>query len=92
MKLRYGWSLSLLLTQYISGAQNDVQHALSCKKGGFITPRHNNIRNVTIELLCQATKDVKIEPVLQSLTGETFEQPTGNTSDKTPLDVGARGF
>ena len=36
VKLRYDWSLSRLPTQCIFGAQNDVKHALSCKKGGFI--------------------------------------------------------
>ena len=70
----------------------DVQHALSCKKGCFITLRHSHIRNLTVELLNQVTKDVKIEPVLQSLTGETFDQRTANTSDDARLDISARGF
>ena len=50
------------------------------------------MKNVTAELLSQLTKDVKLEPVLQSLTGEIFEQWTANTSDDTWLDVSARGF
>ena len=81
-----------LPTQCICVAQNNVQHALSCKKGGFITLRHNHMRNETTELLSQVTKDVKIEPVLQSLTGETFDQRTANTSDDARLDISARGF
>ena len=72
MKIRYGWSVSQLSTQCICGAENKVQHVLSCKKDGFITLRHNHIRNVTTELLSQVTKDVKIEPVLQSLTNEVL--------------------
>ena len=92
VKLRYGWPLSRLRTQCICGAQYDVQHALSCKKGGFITLRHNHIRNLTAELFSQVTKDVKIEPVLQSLTGETFDQRTASTSDNAQLDISARGF
>ena len=60
MKLRYGWPLPRLPTQCICGAQYDVQHAWSCEKGGFITLRHNHIRNLTAELLNQVTKDVKI--------------------------------
>ena len=74
VKLSYGWPLSLLPIQCICGAQCNVQHALSCKKGGFITLRHNHIRDVTAELLSQVTRDVKIDPVLQFLTYETFEQ------------------
>ena len=54
--------------------------------------RHNHIRNLTAELLSQVTKDVKIEPVLQSLTGETFDQRTVNASDDARLDISARGF
>ena len=55
VKLRYDWSLSRLPTQCICGAQNDEQHALSCKKVGFMTLKHNHIRNVTAELLSQIT-------------------------------------
>ena len=69
-----------------------MQHALSWKKGGFITLRYNHIRNETAELPSQATKDIKIEPVLKSLTGETFEQRTANTSEDARLDISARGF
>ena len=91
VKLRYGWPLLRLPIQCICGAQYDVQHALSCKKGGFITVRHNHIRNITAELLSQVTKDVKIEPALLSLTSETFEQQTANKSDDAWLDISARG-
>ena len=59
---------------------------------GSLTLRHNHIRNVTTELLSQVTKEVKIEPALPSLTGETFEQRTANTSDYARLDISARGF
>ena len=92
VKLRYGWPSSRLPTQCICGAQCDVQHSLSCKKGGFATLRHNHIKNVTAELLSQVTKHLKIEPVLQSLTDKTFEQRTANTSDAARLDISARGF
>ena len=64
------------------GGQNYVQRVFSCRKGGFITLRHNHIRNVTTELLSQVIKDVKLEPLQQSLTGETFVQRTANTSDE----------
>ena len=37
-------------------------------------------------------RNVKIETVLQSLTGKTFEQRTANTSDDAQLDISARGF
>ena len=37
-------------------------------------------------------RDVRIEPTLQKLTGEQFEQRAANTSDEARLDVAARGF
>ena len=92
VKLRYGWPLSRLPTQCICRAQYDMQHSLSCKRIGFITFKRNHIRNLNAELLSQVTKNVKIEPVLQSLTGEIFEQRTANTNDDAPLDIRAKRF
>lgn len=43
---------------------------MSCKKGVFITLRHNEIRDVTAELLSRACKDVIVEPSLRNLNGE----------------------
>ena len=60
--------------------------------GGFIALRHNHIRHVTAELLNQVTKDLRIEQILRSLIGETFEKPTANTSDNARLDISARGL
>ena len=62
------------------------------QKSCFITLTHNHIRNETAELLSQVTKEVKIEQVLQSVTGETFEQRTANTSDDALLDINTRRF
>ena len=42
--------------------------------------------------LSWVTKDMKIEPVLQSLTGETFVQQTANKSYSAQIDIRARGF
>ena len=67
-------------------------HALSCKKGGFISLRCNEVRNVTAQLLSEVCKDVKIEPTLIQLNGENLEERTANTSDEARLDVSALGF
>ena len=50
------------------------------------------MRNITASLLKEACHDVRIEPTLQKLTGEKFEQRTANTSDEARLDVAARVF
>ena len=46
-------------------AARNVQHALSCKKGGFVTLRHNELKDNIAEMQEEATSDVKVEPVLQ---------------------------
>ena len=73
-------------------AKFDVEHALSCKKGGFVTIRHNEIRDVTARMLKEVTNDVRVEPPLQKLTGEKFESNSANQSDDARLDISARGF
>ena len=37
----------------------NIQHSLSCKKGGFITLRHNEVRDITASFLNEVCKDVK---------------------------------
>ena len=45
-----------------------IEHAISCKKAGFITIRHNDLCDFTA--VCE---DVDIEPQLLSVTGDTFD-------------------
>ena len=58
---------------------------------GFTLIRHNELRDVTAELLQQACHNVKIEPPLEPLTGETFTQRSTNITQEARLDVSARG-
>ena len=52
----------------------NIQHAMSCKKGGeFITIRHNDLCDLTANLLTEVCKDVDIEPQLLPVTGETLK-------------------
>ena len=45
-----------------------------CKLGGFIAKRYNELGDVEAEFLSVVCSDVKIEPVLQDISGEHFEQ------------------
>ena len=65
---------------------------MSCKKGGFITLRHNEIRDITASLLSEVCKDVRREPSLIKLTGEVFNETTAKKNDEARLDVSALGF
>ena len=70
----------------------DIQHEMSCKKGGFITIRHNDLCDLTANLLTEVCKDVDIEPQLLPVMGETFENRTANTSNEARVDIKSRGF
>ena len=91
LRMRYGWQIERLPTNCECGAPFDIEHALNCKKGGFVSLRHNHLRNITANLLDEICKDVKIEPMLQPITGEHLSSKT-NANDEARLDVSARGF
>ena len=74
------------------GSKFTIEHALSCKKGGFVSLRHNQIRNITASLLKEVCHNVCIEPRLQQLTGESFNERTANESDDARADVSAQSF
>ena len=92
IKLRYDWCLSRLPDTCECGVKFSIEHALSCKKGGFVTLRHNTVRNITAKLLNEVCPDVRVEPSLQPLTGEHLCYASSNTSDEARVDISARGF
>ena len=51
LRIRYNWNLQRLPSECVCGNTFDISHALSCKKGGFVTLRHNEIRDITAALL-----------------------------------------
>ena len=62
--------------------------ALNCKKGGFVTIRHNNIIDYEANLVAKIHTDVEIEPSLQSIEGEIIN---GIPGDNARPNVRARG-
>ena len=78
LRLRYNWNIPRTPTECACGSKFTVQHALSCKKGGFITLRHNEVRDITAEVC----KDVRKEPLLTKLTGENIDEKTTKIGDE----------
>ena len=87
--LRYGWPIKDMPKFCACGKNNSIDHALSCKKGGYVVMRHNTIRNIEAKLMENVAKDVQIEPKLLPVDGS---EVTGNVGDQSRLDISARGI
>ena len=54
--------------------------------------RHNEIRDLTANLLSEVCNEVTIEPHLQPLSGEQLSGATANSQDGARLDVATNGL
>ena len=54
--------------------------------------RHNDIRDITADVLTEVCPSVSIEPIFQPLTGEQLQYQTVNTEDDARADISAQGF
>ena len=85
--LRYGWNPPNLPSLCTCGQHFTIKHALSCPQGGFMFVRHNELQNITAQLMEEVCFDVGIEPLLQPISKEHYK--TANTDDGARLDVAA---
>ena len=91
LAIRYRWTLKRLPLNCACGKEFSSDHAMQCPLGGYVIRRHNNVRDLFASLLNEVANEVRIEPNLQPLSGETL--PNGaNCEDDARLDVAARGF
>ena len=90
--LRYGWNLSNIPRSCNCGTPFSIDHAMICHMGGIPTIRHNEIRDMTANLLTEICHNVAAEPLLQPLTNESFPHRTANTDANARLDIRACGF
>ena len=90
--LRYNWQPANLPNKCVCSHYFSVDHALSCSTEGFLTIRHNELRDFTAKVMTEVCHDVCLEPTLQPLTGETLRYATANTKDGAHLDISAQGF
>ena len=65
---------------------------MSSIKGGFVTIRHNELRDLTAKVLLEVCYDTEIEQALVPKSGEDLSNRTVNRSNETRLDVRAGGF
>ena len=91
IKLHYDWPVDHIPFTCVCGDAFTVDHAMICKRGGFVTQRHNELRDLEAELLNMVCTDVEIEPVLQDISGEQLGRGSNRAPDAR-LDIQARGF
>ena len=76
----------------VCGSPNDVNHSMTCKRGGFICFRHDEIRDITASMLREICNDVTVEPSLLPLHGEHLQYRTANNANDELVDISTNGF
>ena len=89
LALRYNWQPLQAPSACACVTKFSIEHALSCPKGGFPSIRHNEIKDVTANLLTEVCND---EPELLPIDGEVFTGASSYTQDGARLDIAANGF
>jgi hypothetical protein len=91
LAIRYQWEMKRLPINCACNTPFNADHALQCPLGGYIMRRHNRIRDLFAKILDEVTNEVRIEPPLQPVTGETLKPGTLLDENAHP-DIAARGF
>ena len=78
-----GWSLPNTPQNSCCGTYFSVDHAMFCHMGGIPTIHHD----ITASLLGELCHNVGLNPLLQSLTGESFSHHSAII-----VDIHAQGF
>ena len=91
LSLRYNWPLQNQPSHCSCSQPFGIEHALTCKTGGFPAVRHNEVRDITASLLSEVCHGGTTESHLQSLSGEIMSHRTTITNDGG-LDIAVYGF
>ena len=88
--LRYGWNIPNTPSFCQCKAENNIDHALNCKMGGYVGMRHNRVRDLEATLMKEVCHNIQIEPELLPIAREG-PQRRGITAEKARLDVAGVG-
>ena len=92
LMLRYNWPIPDVASYCACGSNNSINHALSCKKGGYVTFRHDVLVETEAELLREAKcRNVYTEPSLLPTSDKLHPKGT-ITADGARLDIVATGL
>ena len=91
VRMRYRWSPKYMPGTCVCGKRFDVDHGLSCQKGGFIYRRHDEVKELIGHIANELYHDVEIEPNLIPISGEMLHH-TANRQQDARLDISIRDF
>jgi len=91
--MSYAWELKRLPERCACNTKFTAEHALSYHIGGYIVDRHNNVRELTSQLLKEVCYDVRSEPVLLDPVKELDDLPKSAIQNpEARADISASGF
>ena len=70
--IRYRWQLNNLPSLCACRNNFTIEHAMTCRKGGYLIIRYNEARDLTANLLTEVCHNVAYEPTLHPITHEVF--------------------
>ena len=88
LSIRYNKQLKGIPSTCPCEQKFDLNHAMNCKRGGFVIMNHNNVRGFEADLLKTMHNDTEIVPALQEIRNEKIP---GNMNDEARPDKRARG-
>ena len=88
--LRYNWHVPDIPKFCGCGKKCDIVHILTCKKGGYVSLRHNSLRDAIANIMREVCTDVQTEPLLLPTDPNNFTSRS-NTANEARLDISARG-
>ena len=89
--LRYNSPMKDVPSHCACGKTFSVEHCLSCLTGGFPAVRHNEVRDITAEMLTEVCSNVEVKPHLERLSGELLALRKSVSGDEGRLDLSANG-
>ncbi len=90
--LHYGRSPRHLALFCACGQAFTIDYALPSPTGRYPSIRHNEVQDITANILKEVCTDVTMEPSLQPLTGEMLDMRTNISGEETRLGISTRGF
>ena len=91
--MRYHLHIKNLPQTCACGDPFSLDHSQTCKLGGFVNMKHNEVRNMFAGQARRVFLDVECEPkLLPLLPGEELRLKSANRSDDARSDVRVRGF